>query len=114
VLALGVADSMIGPYLVLFGTQPAHLSPLQIGVFTSLTSVSGLAVTGTLHRPDSEVGQLFTVCALVEIPAALVTMPLPAGVRKWSSWPAWRCSPAGLRSAEGRATDQEGCFSGRR
>jgi SET family sugar efflux transporter-like MFS transporter len=50
VLALGVADSMIGPYLVLFGTQPAHLSPLQVGVFMSLTSVSGLAVSGWLGR----------------------------------------------------------------
>jgi SET family sugar efflux transporter-like MFS transporter len=50
VLALGLADSMIGPYLVLFGTQTAHLSPLQVGVFMSLTSVSGLAVSTWLGR----------------------------------------------------------------
>jgi hypothetical protein len=36
VLALGIADSMIDPYLVLFGTQSAHLSPLHVGVFISL------------------------------------------------------------------------------
>jgi MFS transporter, SET family, sugar efflux transporter len=50
VLTLGVADSMIGPYLVLFGTGPAHLSPLQAGVFMSLTSMSGLAVSTWLGR----------------------------------------------------------------
>jgi SET family sugar efflux transporter-like MFS transporter len=50
VLALGIADSMIGPYLVLFGSQTAHLSPLQVGVFMSLTSVSGLAVSTWLGR----------------------------------------------------------------
>jgi MFS transporter, SET family, sugar efflux transporter len=53
-----------------------------------LTRISGgtvvlpLYITGTLHKPDSEVGLLFTVCALVEIPTALATMLLPAGVRK--------------------------------
>jgi SET family sugar efflux transporter-like MFS transporter len=53
VLALGVADSMVGPYLVLFGTQTAHLSPLQVGVFVSLVSASGLAVSTWLgHRYD--------------------------------------------------------------
>jgi SET family sugar efflux transporter-like MFS transporter len=50
VLTLGLADSMIGPYLVLFGTQTAHLSPLQVGAFMSLTSVSGLAVSMWLGR----------------------------------------------------------------
>ena len=50
VLTLGIADSMIGPYLVLFGTQAARLSPLQAGVFISLISVSGLAVSTWLGR----------------------------------------------------------------
>ncbi|GIM96207.1 MFS transporter [Paractinoplanes toevensis] len=50
VLTLGIADSMVGPYLVLFGTGTAHLSPLQAGVFISLTSVSGLAVSTWLGR----------------------------------------------------------------
>ena len=31
VLLLGIADSMIGPYLVLFGADEAQLSPLQVG-----------------------------------------------------------------------------------
>jgi SET family sugar efflux transporter-like MFS transporter len=41
-----------------------------------------LYVTGSLHKPDSQVGLLFTVCALVEIPAALATMLIPANARK--------------------------------
>jgi MFS transporter, SET family, sugar efflux transporter len=41
-----------------------------------------LYVTRTLDRPDGDVGLLFSVCALVEIPAALATMLLPARIAK--------------------------------
>jgi MFS transporter, SET family, sugar efflux transporter len=41
-----------------------------------------LYVTGTLHKPDSKVGMLFTVCAIVEIPVALATMMVPPRLRK--------------------------------
>ncbi|WP_344500429.1 sugar efflux transporter [Dactylosporangium maewongense] len=50
VLLLGIADSMIGPYLVLFGADRARLSPLQVGVFLSVIAVSGLFVTSWLGR----------------------------------------------------------------
>jgi MFS transporter, SET family, sugar efflux transporter len=50
VLLLGIADSVIGPYLVLFGTDEARLSPLQVGVFLSVIAVSGLAVSAWLGR----------------------------------------------------------------
>jgi SET family sugar efflux transporter-like MFS transporter len=50
VLLLGIADSMIGPYLVLFGADEAQLSPLQVGVFISVIAVSGLAVSTWLGR----------------------------------------------------------------
>ncbi|MGC9669545.1 sugar efflux transporter [Planosporangium sp. 12N6] len=50
VLLLGIADSMIGPYLVLFGADQAHLSPLQVGVFMSLIAVNGLVVSTWLGR----------------------------------------------------------------
>ncbi|MGI5183940.1 sugar efflux transporter [Dactylosporangium sp. CA-152071] len=50
VLLLGIADSMIGPYLVLFGADRARLSPLQVGVFLSVIAVSGLLVTSWLGR----------------------------------------------------------------
>jgi SET family sugar efflux transporter-like MFS transporter len=50
VLLLGVADSITGPYLVLFGADRARLSPLAIGVFMSLTGISGMAVSTWLGR----------------------------------------------------------------
>ena len=50
VLLLGLADSMIGPYLVLFGADEAQLSPLQVGIFMSVIAVSGLAVSTWLGR----------------------------------------------------------------
>jgi SET family sugar efflux transporter-like MFS transporter len=48
VLLLGFADSMAGPYLVLFGADEARLSPFQIGVFVSVTAVSGMAISSWL------------------------------------------------------------------
>jgi SET family sugar efflux transporter-like MFS transporter len=50
VLLLGIADSMIGPYLVLFGADEAQLSPVQVGVFMSVIAVSGLAFSTWLGR----------------------------------------------------------------
>jgi SET family sugar efflux transporter-like MFS transporter len=41
-----------------------------------------LYLTRTLERPDRDVGLLFSVCALVEVPAALSLTLLPARVRK--------------------------------
>ncbi|MEU4422139.1 sugar efflux transporter [Actinoplanes sp. NPDC024001] len=77
VLALGIADSMIAPYLVLFGAQEAHLSPLQVGIFISLTSLSGLAVSTWLgrryDRSASRWPALVTVGAAAAGYAALTT-----------------------------------------
>jgi SET family sugar efflux transporter-like MFS transporter len=50
VLLLGVAESMTGPYLVLFGSDRANLSPFAIGVFASLVSVSGMVISTLLGR----------------------------------------------------------------
>jgi predicted MFS family arabinose efflux permease len=41
-----------------------------------------LYLTRTLERPNGDVGLLFSVCALVEVPAALSLTLLPARVRK--------------------------------
>jgi hypothetical protein len=37
VLLLGVAESMVSPYVVLFGADRAHLSPFAIGVAGSVS-----------------------------------------------------------------------------
>ncbi|QYC43859.1 Sugar efflux transporter A [Nonomuraea coxensis DSM 45129] len=50
VLLLGVTEAMIGPYLVLFGAERLRLSALEIGVFVSMTSLSGMAVSILLGR----------------------------------------------------------------
>jgi MFS transporter, SET family, sugar efflux transporter len=50
VLLLGLGDSIVGPYLVLFGANAVHLSALQIGVLSSVTAVSGMVVSTWLAR----------------------------------------------------------------
>ena len=70
VLLLGIADSMIGPYLVLFGADEAGLSPLQVGVFLSLISASGLAVSTWLGRRYDRSASRWPALVAVAAPAA--------------------------------------------
>jgi MFS transporter, SET family, sugar efflux transporter len=70
VLALGVADSVIGPYLVLYGTQTAHLTPLQAGLFMSVISVGGLAVSTWLGRRYDRAASRWPALVAVGAPAA--------------------------------------------
>jgi SET family sugar efflux transporter-like MFS transporter len=53
VLLLGLGDSMAGPYLVLFGANEARLSPFQVGVFVSITAISGMAVSRRVEPAHS-------------------------------------------------------------
>jgi len=69
VLALGIADSMVGPYLVLFGADRAGLSPLQVGVFMSLVSVSGLALSTWLGRRYDRSASRWPALVAVALPA---------------------------------------------
>jgi SET family sugar efflux transporter-like MFS transporter len=50
VLLVGIADSMVGSYLVLFASDQLHLDPLQVGVVSSATAVSGIAISWLLGR----------------------------------------------------------------
>jgi SET family sugar efflux transporter-like MFS transporter len=50
VLLLGIADSMINSYIVLFGADAAGLTPLQIGVWASVFAISGITVGWWLGR----------------------------------------------------------------
>jgi SET family sugar efflux transporter-like MFS transporter len=70
VLLLGVADSMVGPYLVLFGADQAHLSPFAIGVFTSLIAISGLAVSTWLGRRYDQAPSRTPALLAIAAPAA--------------------------------------------
>lgn len=50
VLLLGIADSMVNSYIVLFGADVAGLTPLQIGVWASIFAISGITIGWWLGR----------------------------------------------------------------
>ncbi|MQM26163.1 MFS transporter [Glycomyces albidus] len=50
VLLLGIADSMVGSYLVLFASDQLRLDPLRVGIISSATAVGGIAVSWLLGR----------------------------------------------------------------
>jgi SET family sugar efflux transporter-like MFS transporter len=50
VLLLGIADSMVNSYIVLFGADVARLTPLQIGVWTSVFALAGITIGWWLGR----------------------------------------------------------------
>jgi SET family sugar efflux transporter-like MFS transporter len=64
VLLLGIAESMAGSYLVVFGASVLRLTPLAIGVFVSLTAVSGIAASTWLgRRYDRKPGRIPALAA---------------------------------------------------
>ncbi len=50
VLLLGIADSMVNSYIVLFGADVVGLTPLQIGVWSSVFAVAGITISWWLGR----------------------------------------------------------------
>ncbi|MEU9741184.1 MFS transporter [Micromonospora chersina] len=50
VLLLGIADSMVNSYIVLFGADVVGLTPLQVGVWSSVFAVSGITIGWWLGR----------------------------------------------------------------
>lgn len=50
VLLLGIADSMVNSYIVLFGADVVGLTPLQIGVWASVFAGGGIAIGWWLGR----------------------------------------------------------------
>ncbi|MEV0428082.1 MFS transporter [Micromonospora sp. NPDC050495] len=50
VLLLGIADSMVNSYLVLFGADAVGLTPLQIGVWASVAAIAGITISWWLGR----------------------------------------------------------------
>ncbi len=45
VVLLGIADSMVGSYLVLFAADEARLTPVQVGLLTSAPAAGGMVVS---------------------------------------------------------------------
>ena len=50
VLLLGIGDSMVNSYIVLFGADVVGLTPVQIGVWTSVFAIAGMAIGWWLGR----------------------------------------------------------------
>ncbi len=50
VLLLGIADSMVNSYIVLFCADVAGLTPLQIGMWASVLAIGGIAIGWWLGR----------------------------------------------------------------
>ena len=76
ILLLGIADSMVGSYIVLFATDVAGLNPVQVGVLASAPAVGGIAVSWLLGRRfDRKPMRSYTVVvtALAGVGLALMT-----------------------------------------
>src|SRR4051794_33843794 len=50
VLLLGIADSMVGSYFVLFAADEVGLGPIQVGVLVSAPAVGGIVLSTLLGR----------------------------------------------------------------
>jgi MFS transporter, SET family, sugar efflux transporter len=66
ILLLGIANSMVGAYLVLFASDEVKLSPEQVGALASAPAVGGIAVSWLLGRRfDSRPRRSYTVAVTV-------------------------------------------------
>ena len=50
VVLLGLADSMTGSNLVLFATNEAGLTPVQLGLLSSVIALGGIVASAVLGR----------------------------------------------------------------
>lgn len=64
VLLLGIADSMVGSYLVLYASDEVGLSPLQTGIFMSAPPVGSIVVSFLAgRRIDRHPRRIYAVLA---------------------------------------------------
>jgi len=64
-LLLGLTKSITEPYITLFAVNQAHMSPVQLGVFLSLLSLSAILISTRLaHRFDRKPGRRLALLAL--------------------------------------------------
>ncbi|MEU8657978.1 hypothetical protein, partial [Actinoplanes philippinensis] len=77
VLLLGVADSMVGSYFVLFVTEYAGLTPLETGVFVSVHGAAGIMIAWLAgHGFDRRPSRLYAAVSMLCGGVALWLMPL--------------------------------------
>ncbi|MDP9794212.1 SET family sugar efflux transporter-like MFS transporter [Catenuloplanes nepalensis] len=101
VLLLGVADSMINSYIVLFGADEVGLTPLQIGVWSSVFAVAGMAVSWWLGRRfDHRPARVYAITVILIGAAGYVLLP------RVSSFPVLLVMAATVLGAMGAAFPQ--------
>ncbi|MEV4714001.1 MFS transporter [Micromonospora sp. NPDC049374] len=66
VFLLGIADSMVNSYIVLFGADVVGLTPLQIGVWSSVLAVGGITISWWLGRLfDRRPARAYTIVVIL-------------------------------------------------
>ncbi|GAA1653628.1 MFS transporter [Actinoplanes couchii] len=76
VLLLGVADAMVGSYIILFGADAVGLTPLQLGVWSSVYALGGITISWWLGRSfDRRPARLYVVVVLVLGSAGYLLLP---------------------------------------
>jgi MFS transporter, SET family, sugar efflux transporter len=101
VLLLGIADSMVNSYIVLFGADVAHLTPLQIGVWSSVFAINGIAVGWWLGRQfDRRPARAYAIVVTVLGAAGYLVLP------RVSSFPVLLVMAATVLGALGAAFPQ--------
>ncbi|GAA2586588.1 sugar efflux transporter [Winogradskya consettensis] len=80
VLLLGIADSMVNSYIVLFGADVAGLSPVQIGVWSSVFAVSGITIGWWLGRSfDRRPARAYAMVVILLGSAGYALLPRVSG-----------------------------------
>ena len=76
VLLLGIADSMVNSYMVLFGADVVGLTPLQIGVWASVFAISGITIGWWLGRLfDRRPARTYAIVVILLGSAGYVLLP---------------------------------------
>lgn len=76
VLLYGVADSMVNSYIVLFGADVARLTPLQIGVWSSVFALSGITISWWLGRRfDRRPARAYAIVVILMCSAGYLVLP---------------------------------------
>jgi SET family sugar efflux transporter-like MFS transporter len=76
VLLLGIADAMVSSYIVLFGADVVGLTPLQIGVWSSVFAISGITIGWWLGRLfDRRPARTYAIVVTLLVSAGYVLLP---------------------------------------
>ncbi|MCI4061187.1 MFS transporter [Micromonospora sp. R77] len=101
VLLLGIADSMVNSYIVLFGADVVGLTPLQIGVWASVVAIGGIAIGWWLGRLfDRRPARTYATAVILSGSAGYLLLP------KVSSFPVLLLMAATVLGAVGAAFPQ--------